>query len=94
MFRFTLTFCAVVLVGMAGPLAVLAQAPSPTAGQPVLIIAPAAANLVLAAGGELASPVSAPFAVLAQGEAEFLKQIAASRAWMIMDGGWLAEICG
>ena len=84
-----LAFCA-----LAGPLAALAQADGPSADAPFLVISPTSAADVLHAGGDLLEPFRSPLAVLATGGDDVIARLYASGAWLVLDGGWIVELCG
>ncbi len=83
-----------VLCALAGPAVMLASAGPADAMRPVLVIAPDAANIVSNANGQLVSPATAPLAALATGSPEFMSEIYMSSAWLVIDGQWLANLCG
>ncbi len=78
---------------LSGPLAALAMAPEPAPGRPVLVIGWGAEAAVKRAGGRAVGPVSAPLAVLAQGEGDFIAKLRLGDIWAVRDAGWLAAFC-
>ncbi|MCH2165305.1 MAG: hypothetical protein MK098_11720 [Marinovum sp.] len=79
---------------LAGPILALAHAPAPSQNNPILVIAPDAADVIAAAGGQVIGPTTAPLAALATGDAGFADRLNASSAWLVTDGQWVAELCG
>ncbi len=87
-----------VLVLMAGPLIIVLSA-DPIPGEPVLVIAPLKqagfATLVENAGGYQIGPRNAPLATLAASpDPEFAAQLHTAGAWLVVDGGRIAYLCG
>lgn len=83
-----------VLIGLAGPLMILLNAPAPPGDYPFLVIGPSATEVVEASGGRLIGPTIAPLAVLATGDPGFADRLSAMGAWVVTDGRWVARICG
>ncbi|WP_238367463.1 hypothetical protein [Mesobacterium pallidum] len=82
------------LLVLSGPLSVIAMAPPPKGDGPILVIGRNPDALVEAAGGIVVTPVPALFATLATGDADFVAKALEIGAWRVMDGQWIARICG
>ncbi len=83
------------LAGLALAPALVLGAAAPREGAPVLVIAPGAAAVVEAAGGQLVGLSRAPLAVLAAADAPgFAARLRAAGAWSVHDGERLAVLCG
>lgn len=79
---------------LSGPISVIAMAPLPNGDGPILVIGPDAEALVRKAGGKIVTPVPAPFATLATGGDDFVDRALIGGAWRVLDGQWIAAICG
>ena len=85
---------ALLLIFLTGPLMALAMAPKAVQGAPVLVVARDAAAVVAAAGGRIVGPTTAPMAVLATGDSGLINRLRASKAWLVTEGRWIAQLCG
>ena len=77
----------------AGPVAAIALAPGGAPGDPVLVVAWRAQDVVARAGGRPLGPASAPLAIMAEGGDGFTARLDAAGAWAVLDAGWLAALC-
>lgn len=88
------TICALVFCTVATPAALLVTGPAPKTGAPVLVVTPHFHEIIADAGGRIIAPQTAPLAALAVGDAQFLAALDNAGAWFVVDGTWIAEICG
>lgn len=81
------------LAGLAGPVAAVAFAPPPASGGVVLVIGFQAQDAVVRAGGRQVGMASAPFAVLAAGDGDFMWRLRQNGAWRVTGADWLDSTC-
>lgn len=79
---------------LVGPVASLALAKPASSDGLVLVIATHPADVVTQAGGRIIGFSAAPLATLAAGEQGFVGRLQDSGAWAVLDGDWVASICG
>ena len=86
-----------VAVILAGPAIAFFSSP-PVPGEPVLVVGHDSAQrewIVEQAGGRLVGPEDATWGSLAVSkESEFVKELHASGAWIVIDGRAAARLCG
>lgn len=93
--NFLLIGFAFLAAGLLGPLAVLAQAPEPKPGAPILVISAHPEAAVKQAGAQAIGPLTARFGVLAQAQdRDTINRLYAAGAWRVIDGAWFAKLCG
>ncbi|GFE49738.1 hypothetical protein So717_14910 [Roseobacter cerasinus] len=87
----------ILLASLAGPLLALATA-EPVEGEIMLVIGPSASlqpEVIEASGARLVGPQVAPFGALVQpAEATRPDALLHSGAWLVVDGRYLAILCG
>ncbi len=82
---------------LAGPALTLASAP-PVAGEIALVLAPPGQDIeeiVVSSGGQVIGPTSSLFGTLALAkDPAFLTELTAQGAWLVLDGTFIARLCG